>query len=150
MHTTIKNALSITSRISSSGQPAAGEFIQISEQCYQAIINLAMPDSTTALAEEGAIVTTLGMTYVHVPVPFDAPDQTHLAQFFNIMKAFSTHKVWVHCALNYRASAFLYLYLRIVEHKPVLEAKRALLTEWLPNETWASFIKDSESLLLPE
>ena len=150
METPIKNALNVTPNIASSGQPTIDEFEQIAEQGVQLIINLAMPDSTSAIENEGSIVTSLGMTYIHIPVPFDDPGQTHLEQFLNIMKAFSAHKIWVHCAMNYRASAFLYLYLRIVEEKPVFEAKRALLTEWLPNETWATFIKDSESLLLPE
>ena len=150
METTIKNALNVTPNIASSGQPTIDEFEQIAEQGGQVIINLAMPDSTSAIEDEGSIVTSLGMTYIHIPVPFDAPSQTHLDQFFNIMKAFSAHKIWVHCAMNYRASAFLYLYLRIIEGKAILEAKRALLTEWLPDETWSAFIKDTETRLLAE
>lgn len=150
METTIKNALNVTPTIASSGQPTIDEFEQIAEQGYKVIINLAMPDSSSAIENEGSIVTSLGMTYIHIPVPFDAPSQTHLEQFFNIMKAFPAHKIWVHCAMNYRASAFLYLYLRVIEGKAILEAKRALLTEWLPNETWSTFIKDTELRLLAE
>ena len=117
METTIKNALNVTPNIASSGQPTIDEFEQIAEQGVQVIINLAMPDSTSAIENEGSIVTSLGMTYIHIPVPFDAPSQTHLEQFLNIMKAFSAHKIWVHCAMNYRASAFLYLYCRSSSEK---------------------------------
>jgi hypothetical protein len=37
------------------------------------VINLAMPNSENAIPEEGYIVTARSMTYVHIPVPFDAP-----------------------------------------------------------------------------
>lgn len=144
METTIKNVLNVTATITSSGQPTIKQFVQIAEQGYQVIINLAMPDSSTAIQEEGAIVACLGMTYIHIPVPFDAPDQKYLQQFFNIMKVFSAHKVWVHCALNYRASAFLYLYLRIVEQQSAKQASSALLPSWEPNEIWSEFLKKAE------
>lgn len=148
METSIKNYLSVTPTIASSGQPATDQFQQIAEQGYQVIINLAMPDSSSAIADEGHIVTSLGMTYVHIPVPFDVPKQSHLIQFFNVMAGLSDRKIWVHCALNYRASAFLYLYLRVIEQLPEHEAKQAMLPSWQPNETWSAFITQSEAKLL--
>jgi len=148
VQTNIKNYLAVTTTIASSGQPAVNEFEQIAEQGYQVIINLAMPDSSSAIADEGHIVTSLGMTYVHIPVPFDAPKQSHLIQFFNVMAGLSDRKIWVHCALNYRASAFLYLYLRVIEQLPEHEAKQAMLPSWQPNETWSAFITQSEAMLL--
>lgn len=148
VETSIKNCLNVTSTISSSGQPTAEQFQLIKDLGYHVVINLAMPDSTTAIADEGNIVTHVGMTYIHIPVPFDAPSQEHLKQFFDVMTAFSDRKIWVHCALNYRASAFLYLYLRVMEQQSVIDAQRALLTKWIPNDTWSAFMKNSEAKLL--
>ncbi|MEC9411966.1 MAG: protein tyrosine phosphatase family protein [Pseudomonadota bacterium] len=145
MQTNIKNYLAVTTTIASSGQPAVNEFEQIAEQGYQVIINLAMPDSSSAIADEGHIVTGLGMSYVHIPIPFDEPKQTHLIQFFNVMAGLSDRKIWVHCALNYRASAFLYLYLLIVKRQSKQQASAALLPSWKPNTVWADFMQQSET-----
>lgn len=148
VETSIKNYLSVTPTITSSGQPTVNEFVQIAEQDVQVIINLAMPDSSTAIADEGYIVSSLGMSYVHIPVPFDAPVQHHLQQFFSIMKTFSAHKIWVHCVMNYRVSAFLYLYFRVIEQQSAKQARSALLPSWKPNEIWSAFIKKAEMDLL--
>jgi len=148
VQTNIKNYLAVTTTIASSGQPAVNEFEQIANQGYQVIINLAMPDSSSAIADEGHIVSGLGMTYVHIPVPFDAPKQTHLIQFFNVMAGLSDRKIWVHCALNYRASAFLYLYLRVIKQQSEQQARAALLPSWQPNTIWSTFINESENQFL--
>ncbi len=140
----IKNYLKISSRLASSGQPAPEEFTHIAEDGYQVVINLSMPDSKTAITDEGYLVSSLGMSYIHIPVPFDAPDLSHLSLFSKAMDAYSEHRVWVHCALNYRVSAFLYLYNRRTHKKTKEEAKRFTLPDWVPNETWSAFIESCE------
>ena len=96
-----------------------------------------MPDSDNALANEGWALQSakMGMTYVHIPVPWDAPDADHLAQFFGVMDAMLAQdkKVWVHCAANYRASAFTYKYLTMNQGLSEPESTTPLLTKWLPS-----------------
>ena len=104
------------------------------------VINIAMPDSDDAVPEEGNIVTAQGMIYVHIPVPFDAPTVVHLRTFIKIMQAFADQRVWVHCALNYRVSAFLYQYLRLVQGMPEEEAKKAMFPSWEPDTEWSRFM----------
>jgi protein tyrosine phosphatase (PTP) superfamily phosphohydrolase (DUF442 family) len=144
----VKNYLQISPGLSSSGQPHKEEFRLIAEHGFQVVINLSMPDSKTALADEGYLVSSMGMNYVHIPVPFDAPDLSHLSAFSRAMDAFSGEKVWVHCALNYRASAFLYLYNRITKKKSKEEAEKCLFPDWTPNDTWAAFISRCEVELI--
>ncbi|TCV84068.1 protein tyrosine phosphatase family protein [Sulfurirhabdus autotrophica] len=108
----IPNHLQISDQIASSGQPDEADFRFIASAGYRSVINLAMHDSDNAIPEEGYIVTRLGMSYHHIPVPFEAPKTSYLIQFIGIMETLKTEKVWVHCALNYRVSAFLYLYFR--------------------------------------
>ena len=136
---TITNYLHVSDSISSSGQPDDDGFRYIAAAGFDAVINLAMPDSDGAIAEEGSIVTQLGMTYHHIPVPFDAPDVSHLTQFFGLMDALENETVWVHCVVNYRVSAFLYLYRR---WKGLSEddARMAMLPSWKPDSTWKEFI----------
>lgn len=135
----ITNYLRVSNRISSSGQPDIDEFRFIAAAGFGAVINLAMPDSKNAIPHEGSIVTSLGMTYHHIPVPFDAPKPIHLRQFFGIMESLDDTNVWVHCVVNYRVSAFLYLYHRWqgVSNK---QAQTAIFKGWQPNAIWREFM----------
>jgi protein tyrosine phosphatase (PTP) superfamily phosphohydrolase (DUF442 family) len=136
----IRNFIQVSDRIASSGQPKDHQFKDISEAGYEAVINLAMPNSENAILEEGNIVTSLNMTYIHIPVPFDAPDVCHLRDFIRVMGALSHRTVWVHCVVNYRVSAFLYQYYRLVHGAQPQEAKKVMLASWKPNDVWQRFM----------
>lgn len=136
--------LRVSERIVSSGQPTAAQFADIARAGFEAVINLAMPESDGALADERAIVEALGLCYVHIPVPFDAPETRHLDAFFAAMNALAGRRVWVHCALNWRVSAFLYLYHRRVLGLPDAEARRAMWPGWTPEPVWRAFIEQAE------
>lgn len=138
--TDIHNYMRISPRLASSGQPLDNEFKFIAQAQFNVVINLAMPDSENAIPEEGNIVTALKMSYIHIPVPFDAPGAKHLKAFINVMTAFSEEKVWVHCVKNYRVSAFLYQYRKLVHNMPPEEAEMAMLPAWQPNEVWQQFL----------
>ncbi|HQU17405.1 MAG: phosphatase [Chromatiales bacterium 21-64-14] len=135
----ITHYLRISERLCSSGQPDEAGFQAIAAAGFSAVINLAMPDSERAIPEEGSIVTELGMSYHHIPVPFDAPGPKHLKRFIGLMEGLKDERVWVHCAANYRVSAFLYLYRRW-QGMPEDEARTALLPAWQPNPTWRAFM----------
>ena len=78
--------------IGSSGQPSEAQFSELAESGYQVIINLAMHDSDEAIANEGALVAALAMTYIHMPVPFDAPSDEHFSTFAAMMNALDEKK----------------------------------------------------------
>ncbi len=80
------------------------------------------------------------MTYVHIPVPFDAPDIDHLGMFLGVMNRFPDKKIRVHCAVNMRVSAFLYRYQRLVGGKKHEEALRVMLPTWKPIKVWQRFM----------
>jgi hypothetical protein len=111
------------------------------------VINLAMPSSENAIPEEGNIVSAHKMIYVHIPVPFAAPDVEHLKKVINVMDAFAKQKIWVHCVLNYRVSAFLYQYQRLVYGVTPEQAQKVMLSSWQPNETWQRFMMISREAL---
>ncbi len=136
----IRNHIQVSENIASSGQPDVAEFRDIATAGYDVVVNLAMPDSDFAIPEEGNIVTAAGMSYVHIPVPFDAPTTEHLRQFIKVMQVHSTQKVWVHCALNYRVSAFLYQYQRLVNGLSHEVANKVMLETWQPDEVWRAFL----------
>ena len=136
----ICNYIRLSDRLSSSGQPEEKQFRLIRKAGFKVVINLAMPNSENAIPEEGNIVTAHRMTYVHIPVPFEAPGPDHLRQFFSMMEAFSGEQVWMHCALNYRVSAFMYLYQRLVKAESEDSARRVMLPNWEPDKVWRNFM----------
>jgi|GEM_PF-6083429 len=71
-----------------------------------------MPDHENSIPNKGEIVTSLGMTYIHIPVAFDAPDENKYEMFCPCMDALIDQRVWVHCIVNARVSAFLFRYLQ--------------------------------------
>lgn len=126
----------VSEQIASSGQPHEMAFKAIAQAGYDLVINLAMPDSERAIPEEGYIVTARKMAYAHIPVPFDAPEARHLATFIQLMQAFEGKKIWVHCVVNKRASAFLYQFLRLARGMPREQARKALIDGWEPEPVW--------------
>lgn len=138
----ITNFVLLTELIATSGQPAREQFSEIANLGYSTVINLAMPDSDGAIPEEGGIVTSLGMAYVHIPVPFDRPTIDHLRQFIGVMNTLDGKRVWVHCVKNWRVSAFMYHYLRFEKGLPEVECRTPMLAAWEPamDEVWRVFI----------
>lgn len=124
------NFFAPTSLIGTAGQPTAAQFASIAAQGYGAVVNLAMPDSDNALANEGAIVTSLGLSYFHIPVPFDNPTANHLRQFSGVMDTLADDKVFVHCAVNARVSAFTFQYLTLVRDMAPDTVTSPLLARW--------------------
>ena len=69
----IRNFRAIGERLGTAGQPSEDQFQSIRDASFEVVINLALPTSQNAMADEGSIVTGLGMSYVRIPVDFTAP-----------------------------------------------------------------------------
>ncbi|AFZ32771.1 Beta-lactamase hydrolase-family protein [Gloeocapsa sp. PCC 7428] len=136
----IYNFLQVSDAIATAGQPTAQQFADIKAAGYEVVVNLALPTSTHAIANEQKIVEDLGMDYVHIPVIWEKPTLEDIERFFHVMQANADKNVFVHCAMNMRVSAFVYLYRVIHEQTSVEEAKQDLQRIWQPNDTWQQFI----------
>tara|TARA_B110000971_G_C20032416_1_gene512133 strand:- start:3501 stop:3947 length:447 start_codon:yes stop_codon:yes gene_type:complete len=132
----------ITPIIGTSGQPTAGDFASLAREGYEVVINLAMPDSDDAIANEGQLVSSQGMSYLHMPIPFAAPTPSHLRQFCRLMDALEGRKILVHCQVSARVSAFMYKYLTMTKGVSEAEATTPVLAKWLPqiNDVWQGFL----------
>jgi protein tyrosine phosphatase (PTP) superfamily phosphohydrolase (DUF442 family) len=137
----IKNFIKISERIGTAGQPTEAQFSAIKDAGYEVVINLAMPTSTNAISNEGELVTSQGMEYVHIPVQWEAPTAQDLDDFFHVMKANQSKKVFVHCALNMRVSAFIYLFRVICQGVRSVDAAEQLHQIWEPDKVWQEFIQ---------
>ena len=136
----IKNYVQLTPNLATSGQPTEKQLRAISQAGYAAVVNLAMPDHGDSIDHEGRLVTELGMGYFHIPVPFDNPTSEHVRLFCKIMEALKGKRVWVHCIMNYRVSAFMFHYLHKVEGLAQSESKSPLLKHWKPGRQWRAIM----------
>jgi len=139
--TDIKNYVRVSDSIATSGQPGRGDFAEIASAGYAAVVNLATGTSPDAIPDEAEVVSAAGMAYYHVPVMWTAPEISDLVRFFSVMDSLRGKKVWVHCALNMRASAFVYLYRLIDLGVPEEEARAPMDLVWEPDGIWRGFIE---------
>lgn len=132
----------VTPDLATSGQPSEEELAAIASAGYEVVINLALHDDPRySLPDETAVVEGLGLDYVHIPVPFDAPSDRDLQKFFDAMDAHKARRLWIHCAANLRVPAFLGLYRRLREGWPDDRAFELMHDVWVPDPVWDSFIR---------
>jgi protein tyrosine phosphatase (PTP) superfamily phosphohydrolase (DUF442 family) len=143
----IDNFLPIDARIGTSGQPSDAELGVVAREGYAAVINLGMLDPRYCLADEAGLVSSLGMEYRHIAVPFDAPTLEHLDAFIETMDAWRDRRVFVHCAANWRVSSFMALYgeLRLGWTRERADAHTREF--WELNECWTNFLRDGRAHL---
>jgi uncharacterized protein (TIGR01244 family) len=137
----IYNYLRLDPQLATSGQPSEEELGAVAADGTKVVINLALHDDPRySLPDETRTVEALGMTYVHIPVKFDAPTKQDLLAFFDAMEKHRDRKVLVHCAANKRVTSFVGLY-RVLKLGWDVDAAFAPMHEiWEPNEHWAPFI----------
>ena len=136
----IVNYLSISDTLASSGQPARNQFDLIQQAGYTTVINLALATADNAVKDETEIWAELGIDYIHIPVDFENPTDADFEQFVKTMQALHNSKVWLHCAANMRASAFIYRYRTQVLGEDIAQAKQDLDKIWQPVGVWKQFI----------
>jgi protein tyrosine phosphatase (PTP) superfamily phosphohydrolase (DUF442 family) len=138
----IRHFRRISETLGTAGQPTREQFRDLREAGFETIINLALPTSDNAPADEGSVVTGHGMSYVHIPVQFDAPAPEDFRHFCRVMEAFAGRRVFVHCAVNKRVSAFVFLYRVLRQRMAPAEAEEDLHAIWKPDPVWSRFIRE--------
>jgi protein tyrosine phosphatase (PTP) superfamily phosphohydrolase (DUF442 family) len=109
---------------------------------FEAVINLLPETSRYAIAAERALVEQQGLLYIQIPVQFDRPTQQNYQDFVAAMDQTSGLKTLVHCAANYRASAFYAIYASQYYGWSQRQAQEFIESVWRPAEhpPWAEFI----------
>ena len=135
----------LDARTTTSGRLAAEDVSALTKIGVRHVINLALADSPGALADEAELMARAGLRYTHIPVPFDAPGESHYHAFRTAYLA-ESEAVHVHCIMNFRVSAFFYRYnieCGIAER----EARALMERQWSPETNgqkdapvWAQFI----------
>lgn len=146
----IYNVREVDDRLITSGQPTEEQLRAVAAAGIDTVINLAPHDSANALRDEPALVHELGMTYHHLPVVFDNPTEADFAAFERIFGELpADSRTLLHCAANFRVSAFYGLY--AIKHLgwsvERAEAFRAPIWEGSDYPVWEDFISDLQQRL---
>jgi protein tyrosine phosphatase (PTP) superfamily phosphohydrolase (DUF442 family) len=132
----------VEENLGTSGMPRPEDFATIRKAGFEVVVNLALPTSDNAMANEGDLVAREGMAYVHSPVKFDAPAKGDFTMFSTLMDGLAGKQVHVHCAANWRVSAFVFLH-RVLRGKAArVDAERDMRRIWNPDPVWLGFIND--------
>ena len=141
----IKNIVIVNDHIATSGQPGRGDFADIAEAGYTDVVNLGTGTSPDAIPDEDEVVAGSGMAYHHIPVVWASPELSDLDRFFSVMDSLRGKKVWVHCVVNKRVTAFMYLYLLLKLGLSEDKARAPMDAVWEPDSVWAEFIERAKS-----
>lgn len=135
------NAVSVSPRLVTSGQPSAQELAKLKDLGFGAVVYLAPPTVQDAVRDEPAILERQGIAFVNIPIRFDAPSDADFDAFVAAMRGFGERKVLVHCQVNLRASSMVFLYRAIVLKENPRLAYEAVEKVWVPDGAWRPFIE---------
>ncbi len=123
-----------------SGQPDLEILIQIREEGFQNIINLALQDASHALPHEDRIVLQQGMDYYHLPLLWDQPSVSQGLVILELVHHLREQPTWLHCSLNKRVACVIYLYRRYYMGIDLPTAQALLEQIWQPDPTWTGWM----------
>lgn len=108
--TDIRNYRKVNDALITGGQPTEEQIKSVAADGFKRIINLAPIDPRYSLPDEPGMARSLGMSYHHIPVDWENPTETDFAEFEKVMQESSGEKTLIHCAANFRVTAFYALY----------------------------------------
>lgn len=139
----IYNYLKVNNHLSTGGQPTDEQLKAAADEGFTVVINLATSDSRTALADEAGVVKSLGLVYHHIPVDWAAPQDSDFEAFDQALQSVADDRTLVHCAANFRVTAFYSLYALKHLGWSAAQAAEFRTTIWQGGDypVWASFIE---------
>lgn len=144
---TVENAYNfraVSDSVLTSGRVEPEQLAQLGEEGVELVINLLPESSRYAVEDEQAIVEGQGIEYLYLPVDFAAPTLADYRQFRGMMDSVGERKVLVHCAANYRVSAFYSRYAIETGQWSLAEADEFMLSIWQPDDfpPWPHWLEE--------
>lgn len=138
----IYNAVRVNDQVLTAGMPTEAQLRDAAAEGFTAIINLVGHYMSDPLPNEADLTGELGLTYVLIPVDWANPTDADFAAFDEAMGRLAGEKLLIHCAANYRVTAFYSLYAQ--KHlgwtEEQAEALRAKVWEG-DHPVWEEFIR---------
>jgi protein tyrosine phosphatase (PTP) superfamily phosphohydrolase (DUF442 family) len=143
----IHNYRKASDRLVTGGQPTAEQLKAAAEEGFATVINLATISPRYSLEDEAGLVGSLGMTYCHIPVEWEHPTEGDFEAFEKTVQQLAPGKALIHCAANFRVTAFYALY--AMKHLgwsgAEAEAFRASIWEGSNYPVWERFIEQMKA-----
>ena len=132
----------ISERLTTSGSVPPDGLKALREQGYEVVVDLLPGSSEYAIPDERQTVESQGIEYVNIPVDFKRPTSSDFWRFAQALDRVNGKKVHVHCAANYRVSAFYSLYMVGSGLWSSERAMEFIHSIWQPTEhpCWSDFI----------
>jgi protein tyrosine phosphatase (PTP) superfamily phosphohydrolase (DUF442 family) len=138
----IYNYRKVDDQLITGGQPTAENLQAVAGQGFQTVINLAPINPRYSLEDEEGLVRSLGMQYHHIPVEWDNPTASDFSAFETLMQSLPPGKTLIHCAANFRVTAFYSLYAQkhLGWSQAQADAFRASIWQGSDYPIWETFI----------
>jgi protein tyrosine phosphatase (PTP) superfamily phosphohydrolase (DUF442 family) len=145
----IRNFVRVDDKTITGGQPTGDQLRDAAAEGVQAVINLATLDARIAALEEAGLVQSLGLQYHHIPVVWDNPQPADFEAFARAMDRLRGQHVLIHCAANFRVTAFygLYAMQSLGWTEAQADALRARVWQHHQYPIWEAFIQDMKARL---
>ncbi len=140
----IYNFKQINDHIITGGQPMEAQLRAAAAEGFETVINLATLDPRYSLPDEAGLVRELGMQYIHIPVEWGSPQKSDFTAFEEAMATAVHQKTLIHCAANYRVTAFYSLYAMKHLGWSADQADDLMAHVWQPGEypVWDRFVEE--------
>lgn len=143
----IYNYSKVNDQIITGGQPTAEQLKSAAKDGVKTVINLATFNPERSLEDEAGLVQSLGMAYHHIPVEWEYPKESDFEAFENVVSQLDGGKTLIHCAANFRVTAFYGLY--ALKHldwtDEQVEAFRAPIWQGSDYPIWEKFISQMKT-----
>lgn len=106
----IFNFRAVNERVLTGGQPTEEQLRAAAAEGVEVVINLATRDPRYSLPDEAGLVASLGMEFHDIPVAWEQPTPEDFAAFESAMASTGERTTLIHCAANFRVTAFYSLY----------------------------------------
>jgi protein tyrosine phosphatase (PTP) superfamily phosphohydrolase (DUF442 family) len=133
---TAPNVVVVDANLVTSGQPSAAELANLRAERFDAVIYLAPATVSDAVKEEPGIVGNQGIEFVHIPIPFSTPSESHFEAVSSALQRLQGKKVLVHCQVNLRASTMVFLFRVLQRKESPAAAYDAVTRVWSPQGPW--------------
>lgn len=137
----------INDKVITAGQPTEAQLHAAANEGVQVVINLAPHHSSNALPDEPGLCQQLGLTYHYIPVDWQNPTIEDYQRFAAALAQTQDQKILIHCAANYRVTAFFSSYAMNKLGWTQEQADTLLNSIWLQdprytlNEVWSGFLQ---------
>jgi protein tyrosine phosphatase (PTP) superfamily phosphohydrolase (DUF442 family) len=135
------NIVAITPQLVTSGQPSPQALAALGQMGFQAVVYLAPSSAPDAVKNEPELLASQGIEFIHISIPFSAPEERHAIAVSAALQRLHGKKVLVHCQVNMRASSMVFLHRVLHGKEDPARADEPVAKVWSPDGAWRQLLR---------